>query len=416
MNRYRLILGLLSLPIIFYTLWLSLRNKNFRYLTQRLGLNTFKFKRKANDVIWVHAASVGEVNAAIPIINKFKKDNIVILTTNTISSAGRARDIFSDSVAHCYCPIDWQWAFNKFIRKIQPSYLFIIETELWPNLFSVCHAHGVAITILNGRISDKTLHATNWIKKRYIQCLQIPKTILTRSTEDTQRFITLGANPDIVKTVGNIKYYPNSNLNKLEAFSTTLPYVLAASTRDNEEQLIVSAWLQAQQEINNKHLLIIAPRHPHRLPSIIDQLSSFNLNVAIRSRNEAITAHTDIYIADTFGELMSFIKGSVFVLMGGSFVNKGGQNILEVAHANKAVVFGADMSNFKEEAKLFIKKKAGIQVEKINELSGTIAKLLTQPEKIEYYQDNARQLMLQQENILNNYLAEIKKTYPTLKT
>ncbi len=415
MNRYRLLIGLLSLPITFYTLWLAIRNKDFRYFTQRLGLDSFDFKADNSNVLWVHAASVGEVNAAIPLINKFKENNSIVLTTNTPSSAIRAKNIFAESITHFYCPVDWRWAVNKFIKKTQPKYLFIIETELWPSLFFVCKKYNIPISILNGRISEKTLHAANWIKKRYAECLQITNIILTRSTEDSQRFIMLGADSSIVKTIGNIKYYPNFSSNKVNAFSSIKPYVLAASTRDNEERLIISAWLESQKEIKHKHLLIIVPRHPHRLTTIIEQLVPFNLNIAIRSRNEDIEDETDIYIADTFGELMSFIKGAKFVFMGGSFVNKGGQNILEVAHAQKTVVFGADMSNFKDEAKLFVKQQAGIQVENINELPETIIRLLTQPEKIEHYQKRANKLMRQQKNVLDDYIKEIQKLYPQLK-
>jgi len=414
MNRYQILLKLLILPIIIYTLWIAIKNKDLRYFTQRLGFNLSKVQIKQGNLIWIHAASVGEFNAAIPLIEKFNMRNTVLLTTNTPSSAARAQSIFSDSIQHYYLPIDWKMTTNKFLSKTNPKHLFIIETELWPNLFLSCKSQNIPITIINGRLSEKTVHAAKWLTKRYAECLQSVNFVFTRSDEDSKRFIALGAKKAIVKTIGNIKYYHNNKISSVKAFKTTLPYVLAASTRDDEEMLLVKAWIQSQQTSNTKHLLVIVPRHPKRLTTIMTQLSAFNLDAAIRSKNEKITNETEIYIADTFGELVSFIAGAEFVLMGGSFVNKGGQNILEVAQAHKTVVFGPYMSNFKDEAELFIKQRAGIQVESIETLPDTIQLLLDKPEVNVEFQENAKQLIQQQENILELYLTEISQSYSEL--
>jgi len=416
MNRYRLLLVLLSIPVVIHAAWLALRNKDFKYFSQRLGLMFTPLKNKRVVSIWIHAASVGEVNAAVPLIHKLAQNNSVILTTNTPSSAVHANNILSTEVTHFYCPVDWQWAIRKFILQLRPQCLFIIETELWPNLFSVCHAMNLPITIVNGRLSKRTLHTSPWIKKRYQASLQTTKAILTRSAEDTQRFIKLGAPASIVKTIGNIKFYQLDSQKDIATFKTVKPYVLAASTRDDEEILIVDAWQEAINKIEaSSHLLIIVPRHPRRLNTIIKQLEKFNLNIAIRSRNETIAENTDLYIADTFGELVTFIKGAEFVIMGGSFVNKGGQNILEVAHAQKTVVFGPYMTNFQDEALLFVNNKAGIQLENAKALPETIYSLLTQPAMLEELQHNAVQLMLQQQTVLDKYLSELQKIYPELK-
>ena len=369
MNRYRLLLIVLTIPVIIHAAWLAIKNRDLRYFIQRLALrfNAANSKNKHQTPIWIHAASVGEVNAAAALIHKLAQNNEIILTTNTASSAAHAERTLAAEVTHYYCPVDWQWAIRRFITKIRPQCLFIIETELWPNLFSVCHAMNIPVTIINGRISGRTLNAASWIKKRYRICLQTTQAILTRSEEDSQRFIELGATPESVKTIGNIKFYQQQSSHNVEGFVTVKPYILAASTRDDEEELIVRAWLAAQNKLdarsnvldhnsanNSSNMLIIVPRHPHRLTTIIKQLDKFNLNTAIRSRNEPLTEDTQLYIADTFGELVSFIKGAEFVIMGGSFVNKGGQNILEVAQANKTVVFGPYMANFKDEAQLFV--------------------------------------------------------------
>ncbi|VAW99231.1 3-deoxy-D-manno-octulosonic acid transferase [hydrothermal vent metagenome] len=411
MNIYKILLGALSIPIVFYIALQSFRNKDYPFFLQRLAIRFTRIKEPKNKSIWIHAASVGEVNAATPLIHKLAVHNNIILTTNTPSSAIRVANTLSEQVIHCYCPIDWQWAVRKFISKFKPHCLLIIETELWPNLFTVASALKLPVTIINGRISTRTLHASAWMKKRYWDCLQTCHFVLTRSKEDSQRFIALGASASKVKTVGNIKFYPQHNVNDLTAFKTHQPYVLAASTRDDEEALIVAAWIQSE---HGEQLLIIVPRHPKRIEDIINQLKPYNLKIAIRSRNDTITVETDVYIADTFGELMTFIKGATFVIMGGSFVDKGGQNILEVAHAGKTVVFGPFMDNFKEEALLFVEQQAGIQVGNNKLLSETINKLLNQPEINQQYQNNASQLMAQQQTVLDTYLLELQQLYPDI--
>lgn len=413
-NRYQLLITLLSLPIALYTLFIAIRHKDIRYLKQRLGFYHNKTTDNSN-TIWIHAASVGELNAAIPLIQKFSIQHCVILTTNTPSSANRAATVFKNtpSILHYYCPIDWRRSVKAFIKTLEPQYLFIIETELWPNLFSICHSNNIPISIINGRISDKTLHAANWVRKQYKECLQKTSIILTRSEDDSSRFKSLGARPECTKTIGNIKYHLKDHT-AIAAFSTVTPYVLAASTRDDEEVLLVSEWIQSQKNINEKYLFVITPRHPKRLNKILEQLGAFNLNIAVRSKNETITNNTDIYIADTFGELTSFIKGATFVIMGGSFVNKGGQNILEVAQSGKTVVFGRYMDNFKDEAKEFVLMQAGIQVEKINSLPETIENLLKQPEINIQFQYNAQKLIHKYDNILEDYISAIQQQHPAI--
>jgi len=412
MNVYRLLLVLLTLPITIYIAWVALRNKDTRFLLQRLGLSFSSLNKINRDAIWIHAASVGEVNAATPIIQQLAKNNNIILTTNTPSSAIRVANILSEQVTHFYCPIDWRWAMKKFIKKFQPQCLVIIETELWPNLFSTAKKLDLSITIINGRLSKRTLNAATWMRKRYRDCLATTSCILARSEEDKQRFIELGAKSSTVKTIGNIKFYQQENISEIKAFKTIRNYVLAASTRDKEEAMIISAWNKTE---HNSSLLIIVPRHPKRITEIINDLKPYKLNIAIRSKGQGITIETDIYIADTFGELTSFIKGASFVIMGGSFVKKGGQNILEVAQVNKTVVFGPHMDNFKEEAQLFVEKQAGLQLKNIDSLTQTINQLLNKPEVNQQYQKNAKQLITQQQAILEIYLSELYNIYPTIK-
>jgi len=361
MWRYKLLLFLIFIPLVFYTLWQSFRAFDFRYFLQRFALS-FNSKIKPNG-IWIHAASVGEVNAVIPLIKKIHKEKPglpITLSSNTTTSATVAKQQLPENVQHCYFPLDYSWMVKRLINKINPQSIFIVETEFWPNLYTQANKKNILLIIINGRISEKTLHAKNWLKNIYAKILPLVTTVYARSETDRSRFIELGLNENKIEVLGNIKFSAPTE-QEITPIDLNRPYVLAASTREDEEHIIVEAWLKSKHE---NHLLVIVPRHPNRLSDILSQLKRFNLNIAVRSKKEPVTNTTDIYIADTIGELKQFIAGSEFVLMGGSFVEKGGHNILEVAQLGKAVVFGPDMSNFKDEAEIFIQYNAGTQCDK----------------------------------------------------
>ena len=399
MQRYKFILLILFLPLALYTLWQSIRAFEPRYFLQRLAL-VFKTKPRAGG-IWIHAASVGEVNAVVPLILKICKEHPEIpitLTSNTITSAAIALKQLPGNLQHYYFPLDYYWAIKRVMNKIKPKAIFIVETEFWPNLYHYAGKKNIPLIIINGRISEKTLHTKDWLKNIYARTLPLVTHVYARSETDKERFIELGTSSEKIEVLGNIKFYAEETQN-IEPINLQRPYVLAASTRDDEEQVIVEAWLRAQHE---HHLLVIVPRHIQRLPAILTQLKPFNLKIAIRSKNEPVTEATDIYIADTMGELKQFIAGSEFVLMGGSFVEKGGHNILEVAQLGKAVAFGPDMRSFMDEASIFIQRDAGIQSNN-EELPVYLNRLIHDNSYKQNIENNASSLVSSSEDIFNNY-------------
>jgi len=407
MLRYKILLFIIFIPLAFYTFWQSLRAFEFRYFLQRFAIY-FGNTPKANG-IWFHAASVGEVNAVIPLILKIQEnhpDLPVTLSSNTISSAKVVKNQLPSAITQLYFPLDYKWAIQRIIRFIKPKAVFIVETEFWPNLFTQLHKNNIPLEIINGRISEKTLHTQKWLKNIYRQILPLATNIYTRSETDQLRFLTLGAKTEQTSVLGNIKFSATSN-QSVEAITFERPYVLAASTRDDEEQLIVGAWLKSNHA---NHLLVIVPRHPQRLSEIINQLRPLKVDIAIRSKNEPVTNKTDIYIADTIGELKQFIAGSEFVLMGGSFVTKGGHNILEVAQMGKAVIFGPDMRSFTDEAKTFIEYNAGIQCE-LADLAGIFTQLLTNQNDRKNIENNAITLITENNNV-EKYYSTISHYFP----
>ena len=399
MWRYKLLLTLLFIPLAVYTLWQSIRAVELRYFFQRLAL--FYSSKTISGGILIHAASVGEVNAITPLILKIKHNNPnlpITITSNTVTSYNVLKRHLGGTIQHVYFSLDYSWMMNRLINKIKPTTLVIVETEFWPNLYTLTHKKKIPLVIINGRISEKTLHAKEWLKDIYATVLPFVTKVYARSETDASRFIELGLSSDKLTVLGNIKF-SSSPQEDIKALDLSRPYVLAASTREDEEQHIVTEWLKSDKA---NTLLVIVPRHPKRLIDILNQLNMLNINIAVRSKNEPVTTSTEVYIADTIGELKQFIAGARFVLMGGSFVEKGGHNILEVAQLGKAVIFGPDMRNFNDEAELFVESQSGIQCD-LNKLTDTFNYFLQNESNINTIEKNTTRLIEQNKDIINHY-------------
>jgi 3-deoxy-D-manno-octulosonic-acid transferase len=369
LKRYNWLLRLLALPIAAYTLWQAVRERELRYLRERLGL----YRRSPGGrPIWLHAASVGEVNAALPLLESLARHHPkipLLLTTTTPSGARTARAKLPSAVHHVYFPVDWQGAVRRFLARHRPRCALVMETELWPNLYSHCRAKEIPLLIVNGRLSARTRRARPWIRRLYALCLQQVSAVLARSEHDRIGFISLGAPKERCEMIGNIKFAAAPAASGVEPLDLSRPYLLAASTRDGEEKLVVEAW----KEAGAGELLVIAPRHPKRLAQILADLDGESPSV--RSRGEAITDTTGIYIADTFGELPAFIAGAELVFMGGSLVAKGGQNLLEAAALGKAPLFGPHMENFLCESEVLLSAGGALQVNDTTQLARELRRL-----------------------------------------
>lgn len=405
MWRYHLLLTLFSIPAILFTAWQAWQQRDMRFLRERLSfISTFH-----EGSIWIHAASVGEVNAVMPLIHALRErypDKQITLTTSTPTGGEVAQQQLPDGTAHCYLPIDFNWASRRFINRLQPCLALIMETELWPHVYRHCINNGAPLLIINGRLSEKTLNAPEWLRALCPYVLSNITAILTRSDADRERYISLGAAAEKVKTIGNIKLITPTHAT-VEPVLLNRPFVLAASTHDDEELRIAKMWLSLENR--DDRLLVIVPRHPKRSAAIQQQLTMLTPNVSVRSRDDTITASTEIYLADTLGELTGFIAAAEFVVMGGSLVPVGGHNILEVAQLGKGVLFGPHMETFDDDAKLFIEAGAGIQVESDEALQHQIEALISDPAKTNTLGKNGRRLIDQCHDILPRYLAEIER-------
>lgn len=408
---YRLLIITLSPIIVGYTLWLSIKNKNSRYFWQRLG---FSYSSLPKNSLWFHCASVGEVNTVLPLLrNLHKKNNNIkiIITTNTITGGKITSQQNLDYIYHCYMPIDWFRCIKKFISTVNPLSINIMETEIWPNLFTTCHNRNIPIYIINARLSEKTTSANSWIKEIYKTCLPKVSAIYARSEEDAKSYISLGAKNDTTSTLGNLKFTSalanNNDINTNRI--TERKYVLVASTHKNEELNIFNVW----KSLNRKELLVIAPRHPERSASIIKQLNT--KNISIKSKNQTITEQTEVFLLDTIGELNSYFNKAELVIMGGSFTPIGGHNILEPASFNKAIITGPYMNNFLEELRLMHNKHAIVHItsksQAYTHLKNEIENILDDDSYKESLQKNTLTLSHNVKSILDNYTNTVLKNH-----
>lgn len=403
--RYRLLLRLLAPLILIFNAWQAIRARDIRVFRHRLGVC---LPRRSDRPLWLHAASVGELIAAQPLIVGLRTrypDIPIVVTTITPTGARLAQQRLPAEVMHFYLPMDWPGATKRFLRAVNPRAALIMETELWPNLFLNIARHDIPLIIVNGRLSSRTRETSGWIKNLYATCLKSVNAILARSANDAEAYIQLGAPADKVQTVGNIKFAHSDGTNA-QTIDLGRPYVLAASTHNNEEQQLAEIWQNMAAQTQGR-LLVIAPRHPQRKNDILHQLK--NYNVAVRSQNDAIASDTQIYLADTLGELEGFMTGADIVFMGGSLIPHGGQNILEPARLGKPIVFGPHMTNFSEETQLLLQASGAKQITDKQALQHLLNEWLANPEIASTHGKQAAQLMRQQNTVLDQYLDSINK-------
>ncbi|MDQ1362622.1 MAG: 3-deoxy-D-manno-octulosonic-acid transferase [Pseudomonadota bacterium] len=404
------ILNILLWPLwFFYTLRVAWREKNLRYFSQRLG---YDFPVQSTAPVWVHCASVGEVNTWLPLHQQFAQQYPglhFVITTNTVTGAQIVAKQALRNTRHVFLPMDTVMAVSRFFHRIRPRLALIMETELWPELYRQCQQQNVPLVIINARLSHKTRNANDWVKQMYSMALHQVSQVLCRTREDADAYIGLGADAGKVKVVGNLKFSAVNNQRQESPVNFTgRPYILAASTHADEEWQLAKLW---QTLDTQNRLLVIAPRHPLRRDAILRQLQPLNLRVAVRSRGDAILPETQIYLADTLGELVSFMMQADVVLMGGSLVPRGGQNLLEPARLGRAIIVGPHMFNFAAETELFLQHRACLQARNTDELAEVLQTCLTDAGRRIELGRRAQQLMQEQRDMAERYLKLIGESY-----
>src|SRR3954471_7389186 len=315
---------------------------------ERRGLSTDI--RPAGPLVWIHGASVGEVLAAAALIERLRALNLrVLLTSGTVTSAAIVAKRFPADVIHQYVPYDSPRYVARFLDHWRPSLALFIESDLWPNLILSSAARRLPMVLINGRMSQRSFPRWRRMQGTISALLSRFDICLAQSKTDAERFSALGGR-DVV-TTGNLKLdvpAPPADPAKLErllAMTRGRPIIVAASTHPGEEEMLLAAH-RSLSAFFPQLLTVIVPRHPDRGSSVAGLIVASGLTPALRSREELPTAATDVYIADTMGELGLFYRLSDIVFMGGSLIHHGGQNPIEAIKLGAAIVHGPHVFNF----------------------------------------------------------------------
>ncbi|MBV9061567.1 MAG: 3-deoxy-D-manno-octulosonic acid transferase [Alphaproteobacteria bacterium] len=308
--------------------------------------------RPVGPLIWIHGASVGEISCVVPLIEQFASHQTeVLVTSGTVTSAALAKQRMPRGVTHQFIPLDVPGYVRRFLDHWQPDLTLLVESDLWPNIILENSARGVPLILVNGRVSDSSFRTWLRFPRSIGNLLDRFDLCLARTPEDATRLRELGA-PRIV-TTGNIKLdvpAPPANDKALAALRAAIgsrPVIAAASTHPGEEIDVVAAHRMLRSKFPGV-LTLIAPRHPERGAAVAQIASAAGLKAVLRSQSQLPDPETEIYVADTLGELGLLYRLAPVVFMGGSLVRHGGQNPIEPAKLGAALVHGPHVSNFRD--------------------------------------------------------------------
>lgn len=410
---YEILTIIVSPFVRCFLFWRLLKNKEdkLRY-KERLGITGTG--RPDGKLTWIHAASVGESLSVLPIIEmllKERPDTHILITTGTVTSAKLLASKLPKNAIHQYVPVDVSCYIARFLKHWRPDLAILVESELWPNLINKT-AKYCKLIMVNGRISNRSFK--KWQKyPDLVKLLLSNFTIcMAQSQQDADHLNRLGA-PN-VKYLGNIKYdapeleYNQEKLKALQAAIGQRKVFLAASTHSDEEVNIAKCHINLKQNFSDL-LTIIIPRHPSRANEINQSIQNLKLATAVRSNSIEITDSTDIYIADTMGELGLFYRLTDIVFVGGSLVKHGGQNFLEPARLGAAVIVGPHTFNFTEIRTEFEKHEAIITVNNYDELGQAVDKLFNDTTFKTALVEKSKQLVKQKNGVIKKVVAEIIK-------
>ncbi len=331
--------------------------------------------------IWIHAVSVGETQAAQPLVQALRErypTHRILLTTTTPTGSERVRALFGDTVEHVYLPYDLPGAVSRFLAAVQPDIALIMETELWPNLFRGCARRRIPLLVMNARLSQRSFVGYQRFRGLVRSTLHDVTRLAVQGPKDAQRFLALGAGAQRVSVCGSIKFdlYLPPSLREQAAvlrrdFGVDRPVWIAASTHEGEDALVLDAFRQIRAQFPDA-LLVLVPRHPERFTSVANLCRSQGFNLVLRSEMRPCPADMDVFLGDTMGELPVLMAAADLVFMGGSLVNTGGHNMLEPAALGLPVVFGPHVFNFEEISERLLEADAARQVQDVCELAGVV--------------------------------------------
>jgi 3-deoxy-D-manno-octulosonic-acid transferase len=378
-----------------YFLYQALRhNKYVGSLGQRLGYLPVSFNLDADESIWIHAVSVGEVMAARPIITELRVRYPrlrLFLSTTTLTGQQIARRSVADVDGVFYFPFDWAFTVRRTLKLVKPRLFIMVETEIWPNVLRECRRSGVGTLVVNGRISSRSFARYRLVRPLFRRVLADVDRFCVQGEETSRRLIALGADPARVTITGSLKFdslerasTPGRGRERVLRFfriSPSRPVLVAGSTMRGEEEAVIRVFNRLRSTAAGSNaLLVLAARHPERFAEVERLCRQEGLST-VRRTELRIDAEprADAVIVDTIGELAQLYQIATVVFVGGSLVPSGGHNILEPAVHGKPIVFGPHMQNFAEITGTFLAQDAAVQVKSERELEEAIIGLMNDP-------------------------------------
>lgn len=348
---------------------------------ERRGIASIE--RPEGALIWIHGASVGEVLSVIPVVEHIRNQGFTVLVTSgTVTAAQMAAQRMPAGTLHQYVPLDAPQFVNAFLDHWKPGLALIAESEFWPNLLGETAARGIPVVLVNGRLSQRSFSRWKMAKKTAGALLSNFDLCLTQDFDVADRLTQLGA-PRVLAT-GNLKFDvspPPANAHDMQEMRRTVfdrPIFLAASTHRGEDEDVIEAHIEAMERVPNL-LTIIVPRHPDRGGEIAQLVQEYQLVPAMRSRNHLPDRGTNIYVADTIGELGLFYRLAPIVFMGGSLIKHGGQNPIEPAKLDSAILHGPYVHNFTTIYSELNRQRGAATVTDARSLATSLIRLLEDP-------------------------------------
>ena len=331
-------------------------------------------KRSKGKLIWFHGASVGEILSIIPLIENYEKDkliNQILVTSSTLSSSKVLKKFKFKKTVHQFYPIDHFFFTKRFLEYWKPNLAIFIDSEIWPNMFKKLEEKKISLILLNARITKKTF--LRWLSLKNVSQKVFNKISIAYPQNLETKYFLKKLKVKKIKTIGNLKFAEQDNeiMNKLNFRFKSKKIWVASSTHSDEEIFCGKTHIELKKKIKNL-LTILIPRHIHRVQEIKSELENLRLNVTNHSSNTKNLKNIDIYIVDTFGETKKFHKVGTSVFIGGSIINRGGQNPLEAARYGARILHGPNVDNFKDVYKSLSNLKISKKITTPRELASSI--------------------------------------------
>lgn len=414
---YNSLLYLLS-PLIFVKLLMRgfKARAYWHRWSERLGFLPFDMPKPC---IWIHAVSVGEAQAAVPLVKALRRQyphHSILVTSTTPTGSARVQESLGAQVRHVYLPYDFPGAVRRFLRQVKPSLAIIMETELWPNLFSQCAQLQIPIVLANARLSPGSTKGYLRFRAFTRQVLANAQMIAAQSDMDAERFVSIGGQTEKVRVTGSIKFdlqIPSSVMETANllrsAIGASRSVLIGASTHEGEEEVLLDVYLKLKKNFSDL-VLILVPRHPERFAAVSQLCRKTGLRVMLKSESNPDLSRVDIFVGDTMGDLPVLYAASDVAFVGGSLVPVGGHNLLEPAALRLAVVSGSQLFNFREISQLLLDAGGLKLVSNAQELQVALQDIFANPTVRQGMGDAARTVVEKNRGALNRLMKLLKET------